>query len=294
MLNLSPRLISRTFDVAAATYDAAAALPRVVESRLLEKLDYVQMEPALIVDVGAGTGSASAKLVARFPDARLKLVDLSGEMLGLARRRLTGYGERCEVIKANASALPLADRSADLIFSNLMLPWCAELPAVLDEFRRVLKPGGLLLFSTLGPDTLYELQASWAQANRGVHVTTFVDMHIIGDEMLRAGFADPVMDVERLTATYRDVYQLMRELKAIGAKNINPDRRHTLTGKRRMKRMVDIYQDNFEQDGRIWASYEVLYGHALGPTDGQPRRTEEGMVAEFSVDQLRGSRRSRE
>jgi len=175
----------------------------------------------------------------------------------------------------DAEDLPLADNSVDLIFSSLTLQWCGELDRAFAEFKRVLKPEGLLMFSSFGPDTLKELRESWRLAdmstderNEKMHVNDFIDMHDIGDALLRAGLSDPVMDVENFTLTYSDAYQLMRELKALGAHNVANARRHSLTGKTRLKNMVSEYE-NFRVDGLLPATYEVVYGHAWGVSDDE-------------------------
>ncbi len=283
--------IAQSFSSAAPNYDAAAMVCREIESRLLDRLMMIEQTPTKIVDLGCGTGSAAAQLLLKYPAASVTLIDTAEGMLSQARQRLDGYGDRCQYLRADAQQLPLEDRSVDLLFANLLLHWCADVPAVFDQIRRVLKPGGLVLFSTFGPDTLYELRASWQQVDDKPHVNRFVDMHIIGDELLRAGFADPVMDVERLSVTYSDVPAMLRELKATGSANLALDRHRGLTGARGFRQMTRIYDHNFSEADRIWASLEVVYGHAVGPAEGQPRRDGDQLVAEFSVDQLRGSRR---
>jgi malonyl-CoA O-methyltransferase len=172
---------------------------------------------------------------------------------------------RQRFICADAESLPLADNSVDFIFSNLTLQWCGDLDTTFQEFKRILRPNGLLMFSTFGPDTLKELRASWCAAegneNPVSHVNPFLDMHDIGDALLRSGLADPVMDVENFTLTYKDAYQLMRELKAIGAHTVADGRRQGLTGKARLKAMLDAYE-GFRRDDLLPATYEVVYGHA--------------------------------
>ncbi|MGH8258262.1 MAG: methyltransferase domain-containing protein, partial [Steroidobacteraceae bacterium] len=147
--------------------------------------------------------------------------------------------------------------------SNLLLQWCDGLDAALAEIRRVLKPGGFLTFSTLGPDTLGELREAWAAADASSHVNGFIDMHDIGDALARAGFAEPVLDVERLTLSYPDVGALTRDLKAIGAHNVTSARRRGLTGRVKWRAMTDAYEA-FRRDGRLPATYEVIYGAAWG------------------------------
>ena len=159
--------------------------------------------------------------------------------------------------------MPLADASVDVVYSNLMLQWCDDLDALFAEFRRVLKPRGLLTFSTFGPDTLKELRAAWASVDGHTHVHRFIDMHDIGDALVRAGLSEPVLDVERFTLTYEDVQALMRDLKAIGAHNAAAGRAPGLTGRGRLRAMSAAYE-RYRSAGRLPASYEVVYGQAWG------------------------------
>jgi len=189
--------------------------------------------------------------------------------------------------------LPLADQSVDLLFSNLCLQWCEDLGVVFAEFRRVLRPGGWLLFTSFGPDTLTELRQSWAAVDQAAHVNVFLDMHDVGDAMLAAGFRDPMLDVERFTLTYRDARQLMRELKAIGAGNAAADRKRGLTGKSRLRDMLAHYERFRGEDGVLPASYEVIFAQAQAPDSTQPRREGGDEIASVSVDALRAQLRKR-
>jgi len=174
-----------------------------------------------------------------------------------------------------------------------MLQWCHDLDAVFSGIRRIMRPGGLLLFSSLGPDTLMELRESWREAGdeEVVHVNRFYDMHDVGDALLRTGFADPVMEVETLTLTYERVFDLMRELKRVGAYNINKGRRRSLTGPDRMQRVVAAYEQR-RRDGRLPATYEVVYGHAWIPAAPAPRRQADGSISiPLEAIRRRGTRR---
>jgi len=174
------------------------------------------------------------------------------------------------------------------VFSNLMLQWCQDPDAVFGECRRVLKPGGLLTFTTFGPDTLVELRRAWAAADSRTHVNRFIDMHDLGDALVRSGLAEPVMDVERFTLTYAEVRDLMRDLKDIGAHNANAGRPRGLTGKGTLARMTAAYEA-FRKDGRLPATYEVVYGQAWCPV-APPRR--KGLPGEVVVPIGRIGRRS--
>jgi malonyl-CoA O-methyltransferase len=213
-----------------------------------------------VLDLGSGTGQCIDSLLSRYRKAEVIALDIALPMLLRARRR-GRWLRRPRCICADAERLPFADGSFELVFSNLMLQWVVDLEAAFREVRRVLRPGGLWLFTSFGPDTLKELRASWEQVDNYAHVNRFLDMHDVGDALLRTGFNDPVMDVERLMVTYPDVWQLMRELKQIGAHNVTAGRRRGLTGKDRMRKLVQAYQ-SYQVNGLLPASYEVVNGHA--------------------------------
>lgn len=269
--------VRRAFGRAAATYDAAAELQRRVRDELLSRLDYVKLEPAAVLDLGAGTGHATLALKRRYPASTVVAIDLAESMLHEARRRQTLF-RRFQRICADAAALPLRSGTLDLVYSNLMLQWCDVPDGVFAECRRVLRPGGLLSFTTFGPDTLVELRRAWAEADdSGVHVSRFLDMHDVGDALVRSGFAEPVMDVDRITLTYAEVRDLMRDLKAIGAHNAASGRRRGLTGKATFARVVEAYERQ-RRDSRLPATYEVVYGHAWAPAAGGGRPDPSGEV----------------
>jgi len=250
------------FSRAAPHYDEVAALQREIAGRMLDRLHYIKLQPSVVLDVGAGTGEATHALARHYPGARVIALDFALPMLQQTRRRETGARPDC--LCADAEQLPLADASVDMIFSSATLQWCNDLPGTFREFLRVLRPNGMSLFSTFGPDTLMELRASWADVDGGTHVNPFWDMHDIGDAMLEAGLAEPVVDVDRLQVTYPDVPSLMRDLKTLGAHNVTRDRQRGLTGKSRLRAMYLAYE-KFRRDGRLPASYEVVYGHAWAP-----------------------------
>jgi len=250
----------RSFERAAAHYDEAAVLQREVGTRLLERLDLMRLKPERILDLGSGTGQCIESLFGRYRKAGVVALDIARPMLQHAGQR-GRWLRRPQCVCADAERLPFSDNCFDLVFSNLMLQWCTDLDAAFSELRRVLRPGGLLLFSSFGPDTLKELRESWCAVDRYAHVNTFLDMHDVGDALVRTRFADPVMDVERLTMTYPDVWKLMRELKQIGAHNVTTGRSRGLTGKRHMQQLVEAYE-RFRRDGVLPASYEIVNGHA--------------------------------
>lgn len=263
----------RSFEHAADGYDKVAVLQREIADRMIERLDYVRLEPRLVLDLGAGTGYAIAGLQKRFRKAHVLALDFALGMLRQARRR-GSWLHRPRCVCADAEALPLADASVDFVFSNATLQWCNDIEGAFAECLRVLRPGGLLMFSTFGPDTLRELREAWSAADGFSHISPFLDMHDVGDALMRAQFADPVIDADRLTVTYDRVRDLMRDLKGIGASNATNDRPRGLTGRRRLRAVEQAYETH-RRDGRLPASYEVVYGHAWAPE----QRLVEGGVA---------------
>lgn len=280
--------IRRAFDAAADTYDAAAVLQHEVGRRMLERLDFIRMEPQRVLDLGAGTGAATAALRKRFRKAGVIAVDLSTAMLARSRRH-GSWLRPVPVVCGDAEALPFANRSVDLIFSNATFQWCADLNRLFEECQRVLRPDGLLMFSTFGPDTLKELRESWSDADGYRHVNRFVDMHDIGDALVSARFADPVMDMEYFSLTYDSASDLMRDLKAIGAQTVTGGRAPGLTGRARHRRMVEAYERYRDSAGRLPATWEIVYGHAWA-TDRMPqRRDQETGAVTVSLDAFRSN-----
>lgn len=268
-VRIDKHLMRRAFERAAHTYDQAALLQREVSQRLLERLELVKLTPALVLDVGCGTGSGTRALARRYPTARVIGLDIAQTMLQVARqgdawwrRKLPFLGGNVpQYIGGDLERLPLPAGSVQLLCSNLALQWCDDLPAAFAEFRRVLAPGGLLMFTTFGPDTLRELRQAFSGLDGHTHVNRFMDMHDVGDELSYAGFSTPVMDMEFLTLTYPDLMGLLRELKAIGAHNVTRGRGQGLMGKGTWRAMLANYE-KLRTAGRLPATYEVIYGHA--------------------------------
>jgi malonyl-CoA O-methyltransferase len=304
-----PRQVRRAFSRASASYTSAAKLQAEIETRLLESLDYYAegregdaQIPSLIVDLGCGPGRASRAIQQRWPKAHVLALDLAMPMLrqhdaeasafaralpGPLLRLLTRVPAR---ICADARALPLADHSIDLLFSNLCLQWVDDLPAVFAGFRRVLKPGGMLVVSTFGPDTLYELRTAFAEADAIPHVSPFASIAQFGDALIASGFRNPVLDRDDMVTRYDDLPALMRELRAIGATNALHARRHTLTGKTRFAAAANAYE-SFRDGDRLPATWEIISALAWAPEHGAPIREGGEDVARFPASGIPVRRR---
>ncbi|MDB6044124.1 MAG: Malonyl-[acyl-carrier protein] O-methyltransferase [Gammaproteobacteria bacterium] len=259
--------VRASFDRASASYEAAAVLQARIADELLSRLDPFKFAPGVVLDLGAGTGRMTSALKQRYRRALVVAFDLAPGMLREARRHQHLF-RRFERVCGDAMRLPFADASVDVVVSSLMLQWCDPPDRAFTEVRRVLKPGGLFAFSTFGPDTLKELRSAWAEADGYNHVNHFIDMHDVGDALVRAGLTEPVLDVDRMQLTYPDALALMRDLKAIGAHNVTAGRPRSLVGRSRLRRMQNAYEA-FRRDGRLPASYEVVYGVTWGAA-GRP------------------------
>jgi malonyl-CoA O-methyltransferase len=258
--DLARAAVRRSFDAASREYDAHAVLQARVRDLLLARIAEIDTAPRVILDAGAGTGHASRALQRRFPRATVLALDLAEGMLQVARRQ-QGWWRRFVRVCGDLERLPLASATADLAFCNLSLQWLTEPDRALGELARILRPGGWLYLTTFGPGTLGELRAAWAPVDGYTHVNRFIDMHDLGEALNRAGFGDPVLDVEYFTLTYADVRALMRDLKAIGAHNVTAGRPRGLTGRERLTRLIAGYEQ-FRRDGRLPATYEVIFGRA--------------------------------
>ena len=270
----------RAFERAARQSADAAAPQREVERRMLERLEYVRLLPRRVLDAGCGTGRGLGLLRNRYPKADLLGVDFAPtavraasraeSLAGRVRRFLRGTLSAC--LCADFARLPLPAGAIDMVWSNLALAWAEDPLAVLREFLRVLTPGGLLMFSSYGPDTLKELKTAFSAASPARRVHSFVDMHDLGDMLVACGFAAPVMEVERITLTYASVEDLARDLKASGQTCAALDRFRPLTGRDTWRRMLAAYESE-RRDGRLPATLEIVYGHAW---KGEPRAVDDG------------------
>lgn len=285
---LESRWAKRSFDRAAKTYDGAAVLHAEVREDLLARLGLTTLKPRVVLDAGAGTGHGSRELQRVYPKALVIALDSSNQMLRAAGKQRSWLRPFARV-QADAGLMPLGDGCVDLLVSNLLLQWC-DPDAVFAEFRRVLAPNGLLTFSAFGPDTLRELRSAWAQVDPHIHVHQFIDMHDLGDALVRAGFSAPVLDVERFTVRYLDVRKVAADLKATGAHNATAGRMKGLTSPRKFAAMQAAYEQ-CRQDGRLPATYEVVFAHAWVPAHTPQRALKESAMV--SLEEIKRELRAR-
>ena len=286
------RAVRRAFGRAAPTYTQAAVLQREVESRLLDQLQYLDDRvPARVLDLGSGPGSASAALKARWGrKSDVVATDLALPMLRAARAK-SRFWRPIHAEQADAQALPFGDAAFDLVISNLCLQWVADLPKALGELRRVMREGGLLVFSSFGPDTLIELREAYAQAGIAPPLSPFAAIQQIGDALVAQGFKNPVIERDVYTLTYADTVALMRDLKAIGATDARVDRPRGLVGKGRHRAVAAAYEP-LRRDGVLPSTWEVVTAMAWAPPPGAARREGGADIATFPVEKLAVRKRS--
>jgi len=264
---LDGRFARRSFERASTHYDASAVLQSQVRALLLARLDLTAIKARVIIDAGAGTGHACKALKKRYPRARVIAVDYALGMLRAAsaqRAWLRPFDRVC----ANACALPFASQSVDMILSNFLVHWC-DPGALFREFRRVLAPRGLLSFTSLGPDSLQELRGAWSSVDAASRVHRFIDMHDLGDELVRSGFAAPVLDVERYTLQFANLPAVLAELRGAGASNATVARPKGLTGKNKFSALSAAYE-TYRHAGRLPATFEVIFAQAWTPVAAAP------------------------
>jgi malonyl-CoA O-methyltransferase len=273
-----PRAARAAFNRVARTA-GEDVVAREAGRRMAARLDYVSIEARRVLDAGSGLAGDVPSLHARYPRAQIVALDAAVEMAHEARRRRSPserlrslFGRPAvDFACADMSCLPFPENAFSLVWSNLALGWAPDPLAVFGEFHRVLEPGGLLMFSAYGPDTLKELRRAFEQCDRYPHVHPFIDMHDLGDMLVAAGLAEPVMDMEMLTLTYEGVSALWDDLRRNGLVNVVKTRRRGLLGRNLWSRMVQAYEGE-RRDGRIPATMEIVYGHAWKPKEHSRRR----------------------
>ena len=282
---MEPDLIREYFDRLAERYDSHAALEQEVAARLLERTVFNRLAPARILDLGCGTGTASAALKKQFRQAQVIGLDSSALMLKQLKQK-SRLLKPLKAICADATALPLAAQSLDMVFSSLVNHWLDDPAALFTEMRRVLRPEGMLMFATLGPQSLNELGSVWSGLDAAVQLEVFPDLMELGDALFAAGFREPVMDTERITLQYPDLKSMMLELEATGASLL-------VSGWEKWESAHEQLAEGFEAlliDGKYPITFEIVYGLAFGPPESQPRKTDQGDIVTISVDSLLKSR----
>lgn len=254
--------LKRRFARAAPEFDRADFVHRTTFAGIAERLAPVAMQPKTIIDLGSATGSGSRQLAKMYRGSRIISMDISLPMLHQGRTKRSWLG-KISAVQGSAVQIPLRDGSADLVVANLLLPWIDDLASCCREISRVLRKDGLFVLATLGPDSLEEIRAAWALQDSTAHVLSFLDMHDIGDLLVRSGMRDPVLDVDHLDVTYRDTTSLYRDLTRAGARNTLSARRKSLTGKQRFGQMERALLEH-ANDGPLSLGLELVYAHAWG------------------------------
>jgi len=270
-LRLSTQHVSQQF-ARRSPLDAAQFFYGEIAQRMLQRLSAIRIDPQAVLDAGCGAGHALEPLRARYPAMNYTGLDVCGALLAVARERYVakpGFWQKLRnkptppvgFVESDMAQPVLAPESLDMVWSNMALHWHPEPHRVLAEWRRLLKPDALVMFSCLGPGSLKELRQAIHDANLGTAIAEFVDMHDFGDLLIENGFADPVMDQETITLTYRTPGKLLEDLSVLGG-NACLDRRPGLPGRAWRQRLLDALSAQRHIDGTIHLSMEVAYGHA--------------------------------
>ena len=275
--------ICKAFNAHAGEYEQAARVQHEIGERLLERLQYLKINPRYILDLGCGPGYFSAQLKKRYPRAHVIGFDLAYAMLQRAKTK-QGWLKKWGLVNGDMTAMPFATGLFDLVFANQVIHWSPSLPMVMRELNRIMNVNGCLMFTTLGPDTFCELRQAFAAVDNHAHANVFSDMHDIGDVLLAERFIDPVVDMDRLSVHYSTFLQLVRSLKAQGVRNINAGRNPGLTGRQAWRNFEAAYSAFRTEQGKFPLTYEVVYGHAW---KGEQRITDKGTETLISVAQLR-------
>ena len=255
--------IRKSFNAVAEQYEDNAILQKEVLFRLLERLEdekklNSQLKPLHVLDLGCGTGWAIPEIIKIFPDVKISAVDFSQAMLEEVTK-----SRNVKLLCADVHHLPLVDSSVDIIFSNMLLHWSNE-QDVFKEAMRVLKPGGLLIMSCLGETTLVELKQAWLNVDKHSHVHDFPALHNLGDDLLKKGFAEVVVNAEIITLTYKDIIALMKDIKASGGHNSIEGRNKGMMSTAMLNQLTKGYEV-FRDEKRLPASYEIVYLRAIKP-----------------------------
>lgn len=277
--------ISKSFNQCAMSYELAAKAQLEIGRRLFERLDYLNIAPQRILDLGCGPGQFSLELARIYPKAHVIGLDFAQRMLIQARGKQS-WRRKWSLMNADMLKMPFCDGAFDLIFANQVIHWAHSLPALMRELNRVMSAKGCLMFTTLGPDTFREIKIAWQNINAFSHVNVFADMHDVGDCLMAEHFLDPVIDMEYLTVHYESLPALITALRTQGVKHINVERNKGLTGKASWKQFENNYDAIRTEHHKYPLTYEVIYGHAW---KGEQRKTEKGIETMIPLSQIRRS-----
>lgn len=272
--------IQLAFNKAAHTYADAAFLYRTTGERLLARLDYMVCNPRVILDAGCGLGNFSKELFERYPQAQVISLDFAEKMIEVGKKEIVSNW-----VVGNMLQLPLLSESVDMIFANQSIQDVEDVPELFRQFYRALKPGGVLLFSTLGPDTLKELKVAWSSVDTYGHIPEWKDLHVLGDALLSQRFMQPVVDREEMVVHYKEPAVLLKDLKEQGSYNIHPIRRKGLMGVD-ARDYLFYHLEQQKKDNKIAVTYEVVYGHAWRGESRSEFNAQTGETS-FSIDKLR-------
>ena len=240
-------------------YIESAIVQKEIIYRLMQRLSLINISPQKIIDIGSGIGLGTEKIIQKYANSECYMLDNSLESLKENFVKSSTLKKVC----ANFKKIPFPNSTFDFVFSSSALHWDLNIQESFQEIYRVLKPGGLFLFATYGPDTLIELRSSWSRVDTCKHVNDFYDMHDIGDLMQNINFNDSVVDVESIIIEYKSVLQLQKDLKNIGSKVISSkEKKLGLFSSSKMKQMYSEYEKFRSKEGVLPATYEVIYGSA--------------------------------
>lgn len=284
-MSLDKQKVARSFNRASSSYEDVAVVQQAVLTEHLERLDISKIEPKRILDLGSGTGTGSQELLKKYKKSRLIATDIAQGMLEEHKKRLPRFLNKTDLVCADLDFLPIKDKSIDLIFSNLAIQWSDDLNGMFNEFNRIMRTGGLLSFTTVGPDTMKELRDAWHKVDNGIHVHAFLDMHEIGDALINSGFSEPVLDVDRYTLNYPDLKSLLVDLKLLGTTNASSGRSRSMTSRKTFEKLAEAYEEQ-RIDGQLPLTYEIVYGHAWLPR--KDMRPQDGStVSYFPADGIK-------
>jgi malonyl-CoA O-methyltransferase len=279
---MNPKIeVCNAFNQHAVHYEQAAIVQSEIGNRLFQRLDYLKINPRFILDLGCGPAIFTTLLKKKYPKAIIIGIDIAYEMLLQAKQKQRLW-RKWPLVNADMAALPFIDGLFDLIFANQVIHW-GKLTTLIRELNRVMSPNGCFMFSTLGPDTFKELKQAWSLVDNYAHTNSFMDMHDVGDCLLKERFLDPVVDMEYLSVHYNSLKELIAGLKAQGVRNINPARNQGLTAKSHWKAFERNYDPFLTVKGKYPLTYEVIYGHAW---KGEQRLLDTGVETFIPISKI--------